>query len=193
MCSDMSPAFIKGVKKQFPETKLTFDKFHIMKVVNNAVDEVRREEQKDSRPELKRSRYVWLKNPQNLKQSQVDTLLSLVVKKMNLKTSRAYHIKLNFQELFNQPPAMAESFLKKWYFWATHSRLEPIKEAAYTIRRHWDGVLQWFKSDLTNGILEGLNSLLQAAKSRARGYRTTKNFIAIAYLIGGKFEFGLPT
>jgi transposase len=192
MCSDMSPAFIKGVKKQFPETELTFDKFHIMKVVNNAVDEVRREEQKD-RPELKRSRYVWLKNPQNLKQSQVDTLLSLVVKKMNLKTSRAYHIKLNFQELFNQPPAMAESFLKKWYFWATHSRLEPIKEAAYTIRRHWDGVLQWFKSDLTNGILEGLNSLLQAAKSRARGYRTTKNFIAIAYLIGGKFDFGLPT
>jgi transposase len=192
MCSDMSPAFIKGVKKQFPDTKLTFDKFHIMKVVNNAVDEVRREEQKD-RPELKRSRYVWLKNPQNLKQSQVDTLLSLVVKKMNLKTSRAYHIKLNFQELFNQPPAMAESFLKKWYFWATHSRLEPIKEAAYTIKRHWDGVLQWFKSDLTNGILEGLNSLLQAAKSRARGYRTTKNFIAIAYLIGGKFDFGLPT
>jgi transposase len=192
MCSDMSPAFIKGVKKQFPDTKLTFDKFHIMKVVNNAVDEVRREEQKD-RPELKRSRYVWLKNPQNLKQSQVDTLLSLVVKKMNLKTSRAYHIKLNFQELFNQPPAMAESFLKKWYFWATHSRLEPIKEAAYTIKRHWDGVLQWFKSDLTNGILEGLNSLLQAAKSRARGYRTTKNFIAIAYLIGGKFDLGLPT
>lgn len=192
MCSDMSPAFIKGVKTQFPDTKLTFDKFHIMKVVNNAVDEVRREEQKD-RPELTRSRYVWLKNPQNLKQSQVDTLLSLVVKKMNLKTSRAYHIKLNFQELFNQPPAMAESFLKKWYFWATHSRLEPIKEAAYTIKRHWNGVLQWFESDLTNGILEGINSLLQAAKSRARGYRTTKNFIAIAYLIGGKLDFGLPT
>ena len=132
MCSDMSPAFIKGVKKQFPATKLTFDKFHIMKVVNNAVDEVRREEQKD-RPELARSRYVWLKNPQNLKQSQVDTLSSLVVKKMNLKTSRAYHIKLNFQELFNQPPALAEAFLRKWYFWATHSRLEPIKEAAYSL------------------------------------------------------------
>jgi transposase len=132
MCRDVSPAFIKGIKEQFPDTELTFDKFHIMKVVNNAVDEVRKEEQKD-RPELIRSKYVWLKNPQNLKQSQVDTLLSLVVKKMNLKTSRAYHIKLNFQELFNQPPSMAEAFLKKWYFWATHSRLEPIKEASYTI------------------------------------------------------------
>jgi transposase len=187
----MSPDFIKGVEEQFPDTELTFDKFHIMKVVNNAVDKVRKEEQKD-RPELIRSKYVWLKNPQNLKQSQVDTLLSLVVKKMNLKTSRAYHVKLNFQELFNQPPSMAEAFLKKWYFWATHSRPEPIKEAAYTIKRHWDGVLQWFKSDLANGILEGLNSLLQAAKARARGYRTTKNFIAIAYLIGGKFDFGLP-
>ena len=68
-----------------------------------------------------------------------------------------------------------------------------MKEAAYTIKRHWDGVLQWFKSNINNGILEGINSLIQAAKAKARGYRTTKNLIAMIYLIGGKLKFGLPT
>nr|MBF0222485.1 ISL3 family transposase [Desulfobulbaceae bacterium] len=110
VCCDMSPAFISGVEKQFPNARLTFDKFHIMKIINAAVDEVRRQEQKD-RPELARTRYIWLKNPANLKLSQVGTLADLTVKKLNLKTSRAYHIRLNFQELFSQPPHMAEAYL----------------------------------------------------------------------------------
>ncbi len=192
MCSDMSPSFISGVETFFPNAHLTFDKFHIMKVINEAVDEVRRQEQKD-RPELFRTRYIWLKNFNNLNPSQTETLDELTVKKLNLKTSRAYHIKLNFQELFKQPVEYAETYLKKWYFWATHSRLEPIKEAAYTIKRHWDGVLQWFDSGVNNGILEGINSVIQAAKARARGYRTTRNIVTIIYLIAGKLNFGLPT
>ncbi len=192
VCCDMSPAFISGVEKQFPDAQLTFDKFHIMKIINEAVDEVRRQEQKD-RPELARTRYIWLKNPANLKLSQVGTLADLTVKKLNLKTSRAYHIRLNFQELFSQPPHMAEAYLKKWFYWATHSRLEPIKKAAYTIKRHWNGVLRWFHSNINNGILEGINSLIQAAKAKARGYRTTRNLITMVYLIGGKLNFRLPT
>lgn len=192
ICSDMSPAFIKGVKTFFPAAHLTFDKFHIMKIINEAVDEVRRQEQKE-RPELNRTRYIWLKNKENLKSAQLKTLEELQVKKLNLKTSRAYHIRLNFQDFFTQPVETAEAFLKKWYFWATHSRLEPIKEAAYTIKRHWDGVLRWFHSRISNGMLEGFNSLVQSAKARARGYRTTKNLIAMIYMIGGKLNFGLPT
>ena len=191
-CSDMSPAFIKGVKEYFPTTHLTFDKFHIMKVINEAVDEVRRQEQKE-RPELIRTRYIWLKNKNNLRSAQLKTLEELQVKKLNLKTCRAYHLRLNFQDFFTQPTEGAESFLKKWYFWATHSRLQPIKDAAYTIKRHWDGVLRWFHSRINNGMLEGFNSLVQAAKARARGYRTTRNLIAMIYLIGGKLNFGLPT
>jgi transposase len=68
----------------------------------------------------------------------------------------------------------SEAFLKKWYFWATYSRPEPGKEAAYTVKRHWTGILRWFTSKINNGILEGINSLIQAAKARARGYRTAK-------------------
>ena len=192
MCCDMSPAFIKGVETNFPKAGLTFDKFHIIKVINEAVDKVRREEQKEH-PELVKSRYVWLKNPENLTQKQSDKLQGLTLKRLNLKTSRAYQIKLNFQALFNQPLDTSEAFLKKWFFWATHSRLQPIIDAAYTIKRHWDGVLNWFQSRLNNGILEGLNSLIQAAKAKARGYRTNKNFIAMIYLIGGKLNFELPT
>lgn len=192
VCCDMSPAFISGVEKHFPEAQLTFDKFHVLKIINEAVDEVRRQEQQ-SRPELKRTRYIWLKNPENLKENQATTLETLQVKKLNLKTARAYHIRLNFQEFWNQPLQEAETFLKRWYFWATHSRLEPMKEAAYTIKRHWDGILRWFTSRINNGILEGINSLIQAAKAKARGYRTIKNLITMIYLIGGKLEFRLPT
>ena len=192
MCCDMSPAFISGVEKQFPEAYLTFDKFHVIKILNDAVDQVRREEIKD-RPELKGSRYIWLKNQLNLKVSQTDLLEQLTIKKLNLKTSRAYHIKLNFQELYQQQAEFAETYLKKWYFWATHSRLEPIINAAYTIKNHWDGVLRWFKSKINNGILEGINSMIQAAKARARGYRTERTLITMIYLIAGKFKFDLPT
>lgn len=192
VCCDMSPAFIKGVEQQFPSAQLTFDKFHVMKIINDAVDEVRRQEQK-LRPELKYSRYIWLKNPQNLKASQSRRLEELDIKRLNLKTARAYHIRLNFQELWQQPPEQAEAFLRRWYFWATHSRLEPIIEAAYTIKHHWQGVLRWFTSRITNGILEGINSLVQAAKARARGYRSQRNFITMIYLLAGKLEFDLPT
>jgi transposase len=192
VCCDMSPAFISGVTKQFPEAQLTFDKFHVMKIINEAVDEVRRGEQK-IRPELVGTRYMWLRNQENLKKSQNERLEELTMKKLNLKTSRAYHLKLNFQELFTQPADLAEPFLKKWYYWATHSRLEPIKKAARTIKRHWDGILRWFHSNISNGILEGLNSLVQSAKSKARGYRSTRNLIAIIYLIGGRLNFALPT
>jgi transposase len=192
ICCDMAPAFITGVEKNFPHAQITFDKFHVLKVLNEAVDKVRREEQ-GLIPELKKTRYIWLKNPGNLKDREVSVLESLQLKKLNLKTMRAYHIRLNFQELWNQTVEYAERFLNKWYFWATHSRLEPIKEAAYTIKRHWAGILRWFKSKINNGILEAINSLVQAAKARARGYRTTKNLITMIYLIAGKFNFNLPT
>ncbi len=112
----------------------------------------------------------------------------------NLKTARAYQIRLTFQELFAQPDRKTgEAFLKRWYFWATHSRLEPIIQAAKTIKRHWEGVLNWFDSLITMGLLEGFNSLIQAAKARARGYRTNRNLITMAYLIAGQLKFNLPT
>jgi transposase len=158
ICGDMALAFIAGTEENFPHAQITFDTFHVLKILNEAVDEVRRQEQRLV-PELKRTRYIWLKNPKSLKPYQSTMLEELSVKKLNLKTVRAYHIRLNFQELWNQTSWDAEPFLKKCYFWATHSRLEPIKEAAYTIKRHWDGILRWFKSHINNGILEKVSTV----------------------------------
>lgn len=190
VCIDMSGAFIKGTAEHLPNAQITFDKFHAVKIVNDAVDQVRRAEQK-TRPELKKTRYIWLKNSTNLTQPQQETLGNL--SKSNLKTARAYQIRLTFQDLYSQPNrADGEAFLKKWYFWATHSRLQPMIDAAKTVKRHWDGILRWFDSKIANGFSEGINSLVQAAKAKARGYRSTRNLKAIIYLIAGKLELQLP-
>jgi transposase len=186
-CCDMSPAFIRGIEDTFEGSTITFDRFHIVKIINEAVDEVRRQEQK-IRPELKKTRFAWLKNPSNLTAKQKTVIETLNVKTLNLKTAKAYQIKLTFQDLYDQPKEEAGAFLKRWYFWATHSRLQPMIDAARTIKRHWDGVLRWFESGMTNGILEGINSLIQAAKAKARGYRSDRNFITIVYLIAGKLN-----
>lgn len=187
LCMDMSPAFLKGAREHFPLAEITFDKFHLMKLLNEAVDAVRREEQKE-RPELKGTRYAWLKNPANLRRREAEALKQLKPRRLALRTARAYQIKLAFQEFWTLPPALAEGFLQKWYFWATHSRLDPVVGAAKTIKKHWDGVLRWFRSRVSNGILEGINSLIQAARAKARGYRSIRNLIAMVYLLTGKLQ-----
>ena len=190
VCIDMSPAFIKGVTENLPKADITFDKFHAVKIVNDAVDQVRRAEQK-TQSLLRGTRYIWLRNPSGLTDNQRETLAALPTR--HLKTARAYQIKLSFQDLYQQPSiAAAEAYLKKWYFWATHSRIDPIIAAARTVKNHWDGILRWFESRIANGLLEGINSLVQAAKAKARGYRSTRNLQAIVYLIAGKLNFGLP-
>ena len=173
VCIDMSAAFIKGVTDNLTEAEITFDKFHAVKLVNDAVDKVRRAESK-GRPELKRSRYLWLRNEPSLSAESRAHLAALT--RLHLKTARAYQIRLAFQEIYRQPNwDWGALFLDRWYSWAIRSRLEPIKEAARTVMRHRDGILAWFDSQIANGLIEGINSLIQAAKAKARGYRSTRN------------------
>ncbi len=194
---DMSPAFIKGIKENLPSAQITFDKYHIMKIINSAVDKVRKAEVKEQHI-LRGLKYIFLKNRINLTPSQLADLRYLEsMPRLNLKTMRAYHIRENFQEIYNAKSRQDfEIALKKWYFWATHSRIERMIEAAKTLKRHWDGVLRWFDSKINNGILEGLNGIVQAARAKARGYRTSKNYVAMIYLLTGKLDYskvGLPT
>ncbi len=189
--SDMSPAFIKGVNLYLPNAQITFDKFHVLKLINEAVDQVRREEVRDQ-PTLIGKRYLFLKNENNLTEEQKKQLNDLKVSKLNLKTMRALHIRENFQAIYK---AETEEFfiqlLNKWYFWATHSRLEPIKKVAKTIKAHWNGIISWKRSQINNGILEGLNSIIQAAKSKARGFRTFRYFRIMVFLTTGKLDYGI--
>ena len=190
VCIDMSPAFIKGVAENLPNAAVTFDKFHAVKIVNDAVDQVRRSEQKRQNV-LKGTRYIWLRNPANLSERQQAILDALPTH--HLKTARAYQMRLAFQELYQQDsPKQAAQYLKRWYFWATHSRLSPMIDAAHTVKRHWNGILRWFDSKIANGLIEGINSLVQAAKAKARGYRSTRNLKAMVYLLAGKLDLRPP-
>lgn len=89
--------------------------------------------------------------------------------RQNLKTAKAYQIRMNFAQLWDQPKSLAKVFLNKWYFWATHSRLWPVIHAAKTMRQHETGILSWFDTHVNNAIIESMNSLIQAAKHRAKG------------------------
>jgi transposase len=185
---DMSPAFIKGVKENLPKAEITFDKFHIIKLINEAVDQVRREEGRYT-PELKGNRYIFLKNSVNLTEKQKEIKEELSVAKLNLKSIRAMHIREAFQQVYQaESTEEFEGLLKGWYYWATHSQLAPIVKVANTIKNDWEGILSWKRSQINNGILEGLNSILQAAKRKARGYKI-QHFKTIAYLLTGKLDF----
>ena len=122
-----------------------------MKLIGDAVNDVRRAEVK-ARPELRGTRYVWIKNEPNLtaKQSTVlDTLSST-----NLKTARAWRMRLAFQDIYAQPTrGWGELFFDKWIGWARRSRLEPMKAVARTMEKHREGILAWFDSRISNGLI----------------------------------------
>jgi transposase len=187
VCTDMSIPFKKGLQEAFPWADVTYDKFHVIKAVNDALDKVRRNEQHENSA-LKHSRYLWLHNPQNLKPSQKEALADLT--KMNLKTARAYRIKLSLQDVYSfaTDRNTGELMLKKWYGWAIRSRIDEIKDFARMVKSNWNGILNYFNSRLTSGIMESINSLVQAARNRARGYRNVRNFITMIYLLAGKLE-----
>lgn len=191
-CLDMSKAFIKGVTEALPNAEITFDPFHLIKHMNDALSQVRAEEARFYPEMMKGSRYAFLKNPENLTKKQDETLHRLC--SYRLKTARAYLIKLALQDVYFSPTRdEAEIHLKNWYNWAIRSQIEQVRVVAKTVKNHWNGILAWFNSQLSNRFLEAINGLIPATKRRARGYRTTKNLINMAYLIAGKLEFRLPT
>jgi transposase len=190
VCCDMSPAFIRGVADHLPAAEITFDRYHLAQQLSRALDQVRREEVR-SRSELRGTRYLWLKRHAKLQPSQAAQLAYLRARHRGLRTARAYAWRLAFDAFFEQPRERAEAYLERWFQGAVRSRLVPIQTFAYLIDEHWEGVLRWHRTRISNGVLEAINSLVQAAKRRARGYRTKHNLIAITYLIAGKLDLQL--
>ena len=175
-----------------PNAEITFDPFHLIKLMNEALGKVRTEEAMVFPSLMKNSRYSLLKNPENLTEKQTETLFNLC--SYRLKTARAYSIKLALQDVyFASTRKDAEERLTAWYKWAVRSQIDQVRKVAKTVKNHWNGILAWFDSKLSNGFIEATNGLIQSAKRRARGYRTTKNLINMAYLIAGKLDFRLPT
>ena len=185
----MSEAFLKGTLTHLPAAEVTFDRYHVRSHLSKAVAEVRREEAKHQQGLLKNTRYMWLKRPAKLTEKQRDLLDELLAQP--LETVRAYTLSQQFDSFYDlDDPDTAEEFLRRWIAEVDRSRLEPLQKFARMLEDHWLGVIRWHHSRISNGLLEGLNSLIQTAKRRARGYRTNRNFIAMIYLIVAKLNAG---
>jgi transposase len=188
---DMSGAFIAATREAVPEAdgKIAFDKFHVAMHLGQAVDRVRREENRALRQRgddtLSRSRHLWLYHPDNLPEKHRDRFDELVAK--TLKTSRAWALKELAMEMWeSRDRQVATETFNGWYSWAIRSRLEPIKSVARTMKRHLTGILNAIASGVTNARLEGINTVIQNLKRAARGFRNRQRFrTAIYFHLGG--------
>jgi len=189
VCCDMWQPYIDMIREHLPRATLVFDRFHITQNLLRAVDQVRREEAvrlKKSNPDLlKRSKFLWLKNAENLTDHQRTRLGYL--EKLNLRSHRARLLKESFREFWECGfPENAKRFLKKWFWWATHSRLKPFRDFAWMLRRHETHILNFFNLPITNGIVEGLNNKAKIVSHRCYGFRTASTYITALYHCLGK-------
>lgn len=188
---DMWDPYVAATRAAVPDAdhKIVFDRYHATTQVTKAVDKVRRGEHKvlaqqgDLR--LKGTKYLWLRNEENVpawRREEFDG-----VKHAELKTSRAWAIKESLRVFWNYAYAKcAGKYFKAWYFWATHSRLAPMIEAAKTLKRHLANIMTYFTHRITNATSEGINSKIQTLKLMACGYRNREHYkMAIYFHCGG--------
>ena len=179
----MSLGFRKGIADNFPNSQTIIDKFHVIKHANEAVDAVRKAESKEN-PILKKTKYLWLKNEGNLTDKQLEWKQELMKASRHLKTGRAYTMRVELQDIYEQASdrQTAEARLSKLCTWMMHSRLAEMKKLCRLIKDHWNEILNYFDYKFTNAILEGMNSIIQNVKRRARGFRNTEYFKTMIYL-----------
>lgn len=191
--SDMSKSFCPAIEENFPNASHVIDKFHVKQIVTTAMEEVRKLEQKetDEKKSLFQSRRLFMVPKSKLTEEQSANLFAL--SKRFPKTGKAYRIVATLDEFYHSAtPEIAADAFDRLYSWMRRCRLEPMKDAALSLLRHKDKILAYFSNRLTNAICEGINSLVQAAKRKARGYRTLQGYIAMIYLIAGKLKLEVP-
>lgn len=188
---DMGEPYVLATQACVPDAakKIVFDKYHATRSVTAAVDKVRRQEHKALQAQddlrLKGTKPLWLWNEENVpawRRAEFET-----VKHAELQTSRAWAIKEALRSFWDYVyPKCAKKYFTAWYFWATHSRLAPIIEAAKTLQRHLPNLLTYFKHWITNATTEGINSKIQTLKLMACGYRNREHYkTAILFHCGG--------
>lgn len=196
-CMDMSAAYLKGVTACLPNAQVSYDRFHIIKLANEAMDEVRSAEWKTEsqlvRAELgelsprERRSILWAlrRNPSSWSSTQLTAMHWL--QRANLKSARAWRLKMALREVFakarsHNDPQLASADLRGWISWARRSRLDSFKRLGATLKQHFDAVVSGMLDHRSNAFVEAMNGLMQQAKRAARGFRTAANFINIAYL-----------
>lgn len=188
---DMWDPFMEAAQKHAPQADIVHDKFHGARYLGKAVDDVRRKEHRDLRGNgskmLTGTKYLWLTNPANWNDRQHAAFQAL--KDEGLKVGRAWAIKEAFAQFWDYVyEGAAENFFRRWYFWATHSRLKPVIDAAKTLKRHLSGLLAYLRHRITNAVTEGLNSKIQTLKANARGFRNFEHYRISILFHCGKLE-----
>jgi len=190
-CCDMSETFIGAIEKWCPNAVLVLDRFHIVKALNEAVDEVRKEQwreaDKDRRKSLKGLRWLLYKHSSKRTKEDTKTLKSMYMG--NRRIHRAWVLKDEFEQFWDfKDQESAKEFLKGWGTTALKSRLEPIKKFVETIRKHEHRLLPFVETGLTNAISEGLNRVIKIVKNRASGFRTLDAFSDMIFLTVGDLD-----
>jgi transposase len=180
VCCDMWAIYLDAVHQYLPRALVVFDRFHVVQHLNRAVDEVRRQAWRNLRGEekiaFKKTRWLWLKNPWNLRREEKRRLSALC--RRNSPIVRAYYLKEAFQRFWDyKSDGWSVPYLKQWLWWASHCRLEPFMKFARMIRQHLDGILRWTRLRVANGALEGMNNKVKIVSHRAYGYRTVETYI----------------
>ena len=187
---DMSPAFIKGVTANLPNATITFDKFHVIAHASAAVDKMRRIEQRTD-PSLKGLRWKLLKDRDTLTPAARADLDALVAQVTTKRTARAWTYKEQLREILNRKQInVVRDMLCQWTTNVMRSKVEPMKDVAKMIRKHLEGIVAWTRTRQTNGFLEAINGLFQAAKRKARGYASFSTIRTMVFLLAGKLDFG---
>jgi transposase len=186
---DMSPAFIKGITAHLPQAAITFDKFHVIAHASAAADRMRRIEQRTD-PALKGMRWKLLKDKDSLKPEDRAELDAFIAQAASRRTARAWIYKEQLREILNRKQInVVRALLLRWTACVMRSKVAPMKTVARMIKKHIDGIVAWTRSRQTNGFLEAINGLFQAAKRKARGYASFSTIRTIVFLIAGKLNF----
>jgi transposase len=184
---DMSAAYVKSVAEHAPNAEIVFDRFHVVRLLLDAIDEVRREQQRaledtSERKVLKKSRFALLKNPWNLTRKEKQKLAAIQMN--NRPLYRAYLLKESFQSIYSASSLEeADRRFDEWYGWARRSRLTPFVSLAETLRNYWPGIRRFIELRITNGPVEGYNSKIRMISHRAFGFHSAEALIAMIMLL----------
>ena len=192
--SDMSKTYLPAIEENFPNAETIIDKFHVKKVLIDALDKVRKGEQKTvaDKKDLFRGRRLFMIPEAKLSGEQAAKIAEM--SKRYPQTGRAYRIVAGLDDFYaSRTLQEAEESFDSLYSWMRRCRLKPMKEAAETLMRHKVKILHYFKDRLTNAICEGINSMIQAAKRKARGFHTFEGYAAMIYLVAGKLKLAVPS
>jgi transposase len=194
--TDMWQPYLASTEEHAPQAEVVHDKFHVSKHLNEAVDQVRRRENKQLRAEgddrLVGSKQLWLFSPDRLSKERKKQLQTL--RQETLKTGRAWAIKEHFRRFWDYVYATsAADFFRDWHGWAVRSRLKPMADKAKMLKRHLESLLSYFRHRITNAVSEGFNSRIQSIKSAARGFRNFENYRTRILFYCGKLDLKPPT